>query len=186
MGREGSDGSDGRYRMTIESHYQQMASSREAFLSTSRLQLGHAALALLLAVTTYALPPLLLPPSPIHPRPSYEWLLVVGLPLLHAGLALYGRRALRANAEQKIRQYVGMTLAVAVGCLLSGLHAAFFSSSAEEGDRTGVMLHRYAPVGLAVLGTASALTSVLHARHFLQALSATSASRSRSAAKKAS
>lgn len=182
--RGGSDGSDGKYRMIIENHYQQMASSRQAFLSAFRLQMAHFALALLLAATLALFLPRLPPASPQQGSLEEEgeaslslgevaWLL--GLPLLHAALALYGRQALRANAAPALRTYALLASILAGACLLAGLHRAFFGppSTAPSHDRLAALLHHHAPVGLAMLGAAAGLTSALHARRFVHALAAT-------------
>lgn len=161
-GRDGSDGSDGKYRMVIESYYQQMASSRGAFLSASRLQLSHAGLAALLAAVLW-----------FHGGGGdATWMAC--LSLLHAGLTLYGRRALKGNADGGIRAYVVLASVLAAACIASGVYATWRTS---VGAGLDALLRVHAPLGLALLGTTAALTSAMHARRFVRAHASMQASR---------
>jgi hypothetical protein len=162
--RDGSDGSDGKYRMIIANHYKQMAESRESFLFTFRLQLAHALLAILLVAAQQVAAVMAGAPT-AGLAECAAWLL---LPVVHVGLALYGRRALKSNDPPAIGAYIVLALGVASAMVVAAGFVLFFRSGHE-----GAALHCYAPLGLFLLGAVAALASALHCRRFVVALTST-------------
>jgi len=115
MPRDGSDGSDGQFRMIIANHYEQMARSRERFSQIFQAQVGYAALSLLWAAVEKA----------AHPELGLTIemaLLLIALPLLYIGIVLFGRSALKQNALPSLRLYSKLIVGLAVLLLLAALH----------------------------------------------------------------
>jgi hypothetical protein len=172
--RDGSDGSDGKYRMIIANHYKQMADSRESFLSIFRLQLAHALLTVLLLAAqqgaAYA--------AGVAGPSAAECAAWLVLPLAHVGLALYGRQALKSNAPPAIGSYVVLVLGLASAMIVAAGFVVLFNPSqahtlAQGAGLVPLVLHYYAPLGLLLLGAGTALASALHCRRFVVALSST-------------
>jgi hypothetical protein len=169
--RDGSDGSDGKYRMIIANHYSQMATAREAFLSVARLQLAHALLAVVLVAaqegTAWA--------AGAQGAGAMGIATSLILPLVHVGLAFYGRRAMKDNAIASIHSYIALVLSLAVALFLSAVYLVVFPSPLSQGRSLALaVLHSYAPLALLVLGGGAALASALHSRRFVVALASTS------------